>query len=47
MLKEMIVMIAFLLALAGIAGSALILQKNSVRHMKEAKILIEMANEIN
>lgn len=47
MLKEMIVMVAFLLSLSAIIASVVIIQKNSNKQMAETLSIMEAANEIN
>ncbi len=47
MLKEMLVMAAFILALSGIIGSIVSVQKISERQRGQAVQIMEMANEID
>lgn len=47
MLKEMISMIAFMLALTGIIGSIVFTQKVSERQKAQITSVMESANEIN
>ncbi len=47
MLKEMLVMAAFILVLSGIIGSIVSVQKISERQREQAVQIMEMANEID
>lgn len=47
MLKEMLVMAAFILVLSGIIGSIVSVQKISERQRVQAVQIMEMANEID
>ncbi len=47
MLKEMVTMAAFLLALSGIAAGALIVERASFRQYSAVYRVIEYTNEIN
>lgn len=46
MLKETVVMFAFMLALAGIISCVFLIQKASERQGTEARCVLELANEI-
>ena len=47
MLREMVCMGIFLFALAGMAGSMVIVQRSAVKQMENTVRIMEIANEID
>lgn len=47
MLREMVVIAAFLFVLSGIAAGVVIVQKTAVNQMAKAEHIMECANEID